>query len=91
MPTDDAERALAGGARFPYDAPDSWWHSNDEDGSKAPPATDWAHAAARGVMTDLNDRSGIKHGFRGIDEEIRVEITLALAEIIRAAWAQRKV
>jgi hypothetical protein len=78
-----AKQALAHGERYPYDAPDSWWHSSSDAGR--PPATDWAHAAARGILADLNDRRGIKIGFNGIDEGVRVDIVTALADIIRLA------
>lgn len=73
---------LTHGAKFPFDAPDAWW---DGDASNPPPPTDWAHAAARGVVADLQDRRAIKWGFGDIDEEIRVEIISSLADIIRAA------
>ena len=78
----DAQRTLGHGAKFPYDAPDAWW---DSTGDNPPAAEDWAHAAARGVISDLTGRSGIKHGFANIDEDIRVEIVASLAEIIRVA------
>jgi hypothetical protein len=83
---DVARHTLSHGAKYPYDAPDAWW---DSDGKEPPPPTDWAHAAARGVLADLNDRRGIKHGFADIDEEIRAEITASLAAIIRAAAEDR--
>jgi hypothetical protein len=79
----NAEHALKCGEQYPYDAPDAWWHSSSGDGR--PPATDWAHAAARGVIADLNERRGIKIGFRSIDESVRAEIIQSLADIIRAA------
>lgn len=71
--------SLNHGAKFSYDAPDEWEVENP------PPAKDWAHAAARGVLADLQDRGGIKHGFNNIDHEIRVEIVETLAAIIRLA------
>lgn len=46
---------------------------------------DWAHAAARGVVADLQGRRAIKWGFDDIDEEIRAEIVASLAAIIRLA------
>lgn len=79
----DAERALISGAKYPYDAPDGWW---DGSGDNPPAPVDQAHAAARGVLADLQDRGGIKHGFANIDEEIRKEIVAALADIIREAY-----
>lgn len=75
---DGAKINLEHGAKYPYDAPDDW---TSEDGP--PPAIDWAHAASRGVIADLCDRGGIKHGFNDIDEEIRAEIVESLAAIIR--------
>lgn len=85
---DIAQHTLDRGAKYPYDASDEWWHG-DGDEREAPPPTDWAHAAARGVLADLNDRKGIKQGFANIDEEIRVEIVSSLAEIIRRAAEDR--
>ncbi len=81
-PFDNAEHRLNSGALFPYDAPDAWWSS---DAADPPAAVDWAHAAARGILADLNDRHTIKHGFRDIDEEVRVEMVATLAAIIRKA------
>lgn len=79
---DEAKRLLAKAARFPYDAPDSWWSSSAKMG---PAAVDWAHAAARGVLADLTDRGGIKRAFEGIDQDVRSDIVCALSAIIRAA------
>lgn len=80
--SDLAAIRLAHGAAYPYDASDEWW---DGDASNPPAADDWAHAAARGVLADLNDRRGIKHGFDDVDEGIRAEIVASLAAIIRVA------
>lgn len=71
------------GNKYPFDASDSWWNSTAT--IAPPPAKDWAHSAARGVIADLKNRSGIKHGFNDIDEETRVEIVESIAEIIREA------
>jgi hypothetical protein len=79
---DIAQHTLTRGEKFPYDANDAWWAGR---GDSPPPSTDWAHAAARGVIADLKDRRGIKHGFNDIDEGVRAEIVDALANIIRAA------
>ena len=67
---------------FPYDASDKWWKGGGEG---APPAKDWAHAAARGILADLTDRRGIKRELEGVDEEVRIEIVDSIAEIIRYA------
>lgn len=84
----EAKHALDHGARFPYDAPDEWWRDAD---SEPPAATDWAHAAARGILRDLNDRRGIKQGFRVVDEDVRAEIVQSVADIIRAAAAMANI
>jgi hypothetical protein len=75
------------GAKYPYDAPDAWWDAEGEP--VPPPAVDWAHEAARGVLHDLQDRRGIKHEFVNIDEDVRAEIVASHAEIIRAALRAR--
>lgn len=78
-----AELSLELGAMYPYDAPDDW--KEDDKDSQPPPAKDWAHRAARGILSDLTDRRGIKHGFNNIDEDVRVELVGSLAAIIRQA------
>lgn len=82
MKAEHIEHCLKRGADFPYDASDKWWNS---DGKKAPKAKDWAHAAARGALADLQDRHTIKWGFDNIDEYTRREIVATMAAIIRAA------
>jgi len=77
-----AEITLKHGNKYPYDAPDAWWNGS---GDNLPEPVDWAHSAARGVLSDLNDRRGIKQGFAGLDEYTRAEIVASLAAIIRAA------
>jgi hypothetical protein len=88
MPAEDAANRLEHGNAFPYDAPDEWWQQAGEP--IPPPAIDWAHKAARGILADLNDRRAIKRGFEGIDEAIRAEITETMAAIIRLAAASRR-
>lgn len=81
-----AERAsmmLAHGQRWPYDAPDPT--STVETIEGLFPATDWQHAAARGIVADLCDRRAIKWGFQEVDEDIRKEIIGIAAQIIREA------
>jgi hypothetical protein len=78
----DPAFSLEHGNKFPYDAPDGWWDGPD---ASPPPATDWAHAAARGILGDLTDRHTIKWSFDNIDEETRAEIVQSLAAIIRLA------
>lgn len=79
-----AQHRLNHGAEFPYDAPDAWWEMAEP---KPLPATDWAHAAARGILADLTDRRGIKWALQEIDEDVRAELVASLSEIIRAAAA----
>ena len=74
---------LQHGAEFPYDAPDKWWR--DDGDLPPPPADDWAHAAARGVLANLSDRRGIKQELNSVDEDVRVQLVADLAAIIRAA------
>ena len=72
------------GAEFPYDAGADFWEDRNP---LPPPAADWAHAAARGVLADLLDRRGIKWALNDeqIDHETRAELTQTMAAIIRAA------
>ena len=77
------EIRLKSGKEFPYDAPDEWWQTAGDP--PPPPPKDWAVAAARGVIADLQDRRGIKWGFDNIDQETRAEIVNSLADIIRTA------
>jgi hypothetical protein len=81
-----AQHRLDSGEKWPYDAPDSWWKADSPN--DPPPATDWAHAAARGVLADLNDRRGIKWKLQEIDEEVRAELVASMADIIRLAAAK---
>ncbi len=78
-----AQQELEMGDKYPYDAPDSWHDAYPNE--PAPPAVDWAHRAARGVISDLTDRRDIKRGFENVDEGTRIEIVAALADIIRTA------
>lgn len=77
-----AEIRLEHGNEFPFDASDEWWSG---DAKEPPPARDWPHCAARGIIADLKDRRDIKRGFEEIDEDVRREIVDALADIIRTA------
>lgn len=77
------QQTLDHAAQFPYDASDFWWASDTV--RVPPPAVDWAHAAARGVIESLTDRRGIKHAFEELDEDTRTNIVADLAAIIRVA------
>lgn len=81
---DIAKHRLEHGARYPYDAGADFWEDRTKE---LPPATDWAHAAARGVLADLLDRRGIKWELEKVDHEVRAELTQSMAEIIRLARA----
>lgn len=76
------------GADYPYDAPDAWWDADFILRVKLPPS-DWAHAAARGVLADLHDRDTIKQALKESNEVLRKEIVESLTEIIRAAYARK--
>lgn len=82
------DRSLKHGASFPYDASDEWWYEESEASTPPPAATDWAHAAARGIVANLKDRRGIKDGFNRVDEDVRREIVEDIATIIRLAKAE---
>ena len=79
----EAKHSIELGSTYPYDAPDSWWQSDET--RIPPPATDYAHKAARGILANLTDRRGIKQEFNNIDEDVRAEIVESIAEIIRVA------
>ncbi|WP_206619294.1 hypothetical protein, partial [Mesorhizobium sp. M1A.F.Ca.IN.020.32.1.1] len=64
---DPALSALVQGNKYPYESID------DQYGDNAPASVDWAHAAARGVMSDLEDRRDIKWALDNIDDDVRVE------------------
>lgn len=68
-----AESDIKSGAEYPY---------HDK------PPVDWAESAALGILRDLNDRRGIKHGFADVDHGVRVEIVEHMADIIRTAAGQ---
>jgi len=70
---------LESGRLYPYDQPD--------DVDTPVPATDWAHAAARGALSNLKGRGGVSNELEQYDEEIREEIIREIAEIIRLAHA----
>lgn len=60
-----------------------------EYGNKYPYASiesmDWSHQAARGIISNLMDRRGVKRGFENIDEDVKREIVNNMATIIRTA------
>lgn len=68
---------------FPYDAPDRWQEGRDM--RKAPRAQDWAHLAARGILTYLTEQNAIGDYFACLPEAARKDMTESISQIIRAA------
>jgi len=66
-----ANDAILHGQKYPYD--------------RDRPNEDFAHVAARGIFADLTDRRGIKIELNRCDDDVRMEIVDAVAEIIRLA------
>jgi hypothetical protein len=79
--SEKAECELKNGDQYPYDI---------YGASECPEKTsrDWAERAARGVLSDLSDRKGIKWELQKVDIDIRADIVQALADIIRTAKEQ---
>ncbi|WP_122423085.1 hypothetical protein [Pseudomonas viridiflava] len=74
-----AKTSLEMGEKFPYD------DFTDDNSDTPSPAVDWAHAAARGVLADLEGRRGVGQELERVDDETRVELVQSVAEIIRVA------
>jgi hypothetical protein len=75
------------GAQISYRIGNLYPYDDTQDGVPDP---HWTVMAARGVLADLQDRQGIKHGFVNVDCDIRAEIVARLAEIILLAYANEK-
>jgi len=54
------------------------------------PNQSWEYIAARTILADLKDRSGIKQGFNDVDEDIRNEVVKSMASYILACHTQFK-
>ncbi|MGF6996846.1 hypothetical protein P3T25_005221 [Paraburkholderia sp. GAS32] len=80
--SDIAKNLIEAAAQSPYDAPDVWLQASD---LPPPPALDWAHAAARGILEDLRGRSGVGNELEALDEDVRTELVESVADIIRTA------
>lgn len=84
---EDAEYELKMGDRWPYDASYAW---HNIKGATPPPPVDWAHRAARGVISKLCDNNDIDDALGIIlDDNSRTEIVKLLADIIRLAEQQK--
>ncbi|WP_321944451.1 hypothetical protein [Paraburkholderia tropica] len=90
-----ARSALARGDARPFDASQEWhrenWHSDPTE--NPPPAEDWAHRAARGIVDELSDDHGAlledALHLERIGEEDRRAIVETMTAIIRQAWHER--
>jgi len=82
---DMTKHRLKHGEKYPYDGGADFW---EDRAPKPVPASDWAHAAARGVLADLLDRRGIKWELDKVEHDVRIELTQSLAAIIRQARAE---
>lgn len=89
--------ALKRSDRIPYDTTDAWYNVAAwlEQGIEpnSPPAADWAHRAARGIIEELSDDRGtaLETAFHRerVPEDVRVELVTAIAEVIRQAYQAR--
>lgn len=73
--------AIQIGNSYPFDASDNWREGSVH--AKPPAPASEYHRAARAVIADLQDRSGIKQELDNIDEETRIEIVDNIAAIIK--------
>lgn len=76
----NTKTALKDGDNFPYEL--------TPGDNLTPP--DWAHRAARGVIANMLDRSGIKQELRAIDMDTRKELIASIASVIRQAHIESK-
>lgn len=88
-----AARMLGYGDRNPFDASDAWiWR--DDQTTPPPAADDWAERAARGIISEFDDRGAAMNEAlhpEKVDEDTRKEIIVVMAAIIRqAAKAQSR-
>jgi hypothetical protein len=87
-----AQRRLLQSELSPFDASDAWRTNGNRD--DPPKAKNWAHAAARACIAELQERQGIAPAFDGISEVNRSELVHTLSQIIRAAqesaWPRKR-
>jgi hypothetical protein len=69
------------GQRFPFDAGEIWWAGS---GKNPPISVDRSHAAARGVFSDLTDRSGIKQALDQLGHTEREDLVKQVSHVIRS-------
>jgi len=90
-------RSLKYADRIPFDTSDAWydvaaWLDMEVD-TDPPPAVDWAHRAARGIVKELSDDRGaaLETAFHRerVDEDARGELVTVIAEVIRQAYQAR--
>ncbi|MCS0584851.1 hypothetical protein NX784_25005 [Massilia pinisoli] len=90
-PDEMAARALRRGDESLFDASQEWHRANwhEDPTINPPPATDWAHRAARGIVQELSDDHGayLEEAFHmeRVGEEDRRAIIETMAAIIRRA------
>lgn len=78
-----SQQCINHGAQFPYDGGQEFW-----EGSRhrvPPPATNWAHAAARGIFADLTDRRGLRNVLASISHDVVSEMVQSVTDIILTA------
>jgi hypothetical protein len=76
--------ALRRSDRIPDDTSDAWYSVaawlEAEEATNPPPATDWAHRAARGIVEELSDDRGaaLEAAFHRerVPEDVRVELVV---------------
>lgn len=75
------------GNRYPFEETDHWWHASEGDPLDP---QDWANSAARGIISSLQERKGIKKELdvHNIGEKTRKEIIAEIAAIIRTSVGQ---
>lgn len=77
-----AKTTLEHSDEFPYDAGAKFWNGS---GSNPPKAKDWAHRAARAVITELKGRGGFDDLFENFEHSLRKEIVKSITNIITLA------
>ena len=75
---------LKTGETQPYDGP--FWTGSVDEPPTMPPASDWAHAAARGVLACLCADDALYTVLGPIEEPARQVLTDNVATIIRVAF-----